>query len=162
MKHQTTMTVALTCLIVVAVSTIACGNEGTRWEQPVPRQCSSLYQWTDTCNVYALKDGDAAILIDLGDGSVLTHLKDIGVTKIEWVVFTHHHREQCQGFPLLIGSPVKIAAPALARELFEKPASFRKVRTSLHDRFTVYGASYVRPPVEPIPVDMPLTSGEVF
>ncbi|MGH7946762.1 MAG: hypothetical protein ACREF9_17430, partial [Opitutaceae bacterium] len=29
-----------------------------------------LFVWTDTCNVYVLRDGDAALLIDLGDGSV--------------------------------------------------------------------------------------------
>ena len=33
-----------------------------------------LFEWTDTCNVYVLRDGDAALLIDLGDGSVLEHL----------------------------------------------------------------------------------------
>jgi hypothetical protein len=29
--------------------------------------------------VYVLRDGDAALLIDLGDGRVLEHLADIGV-----------------------------------------------------------------------------------
>jgi len=56
-----------------------------------------LYEWTDTCNVYVLRNGTAAILIDLGDGSVLEHLDEIGVLQVEWVLFTHHHREQCQG-----------------------------------------------------------------
>jgi len=53
-----------------------------------------LHVWTDTCNTYVLRDGDAALLIDLGDGSVLDHLADIGVRRVEWVLFTHHHREQ--------------------------------------------------------------------
>ena len=57
----------------------------------------NLFVWTDTCNVYVLRDGEAAILIDLGDGSVLDKLPEIGVKRIEWVLFTHHHREQCQG-----------------------------------------------------------------
>src|SRR4051812_34900098 len=61
------------------------------------RAAPDLLSWTDTCNVYVLRDGDAALLIDLGDGSVLDHLRDIGVTRVEWVLFTHHHREQCQG-----------------------------------------------------------------
>jgi glyoxylase-like metal-dependent hydrolase (beta-lactamase superfamily II) len=60
-----------------------------------------LFVWTDTCNVYVLRDGDAALLIDLGDGSVLDRLEDIGVKRVEWVLFTHHHREQCQGAPRL-------------------------------------------------------------
>ena len=72
-----------------------------------------LFVWTDTCNVYVLKDGDAALLVDLGDGSVLEHLKDIGVARVEWVLFTHHHREQCQGAQRLKGSLTKLAAPQL-------------------------------------------------
>jgi len=38
-----------------------------------------LYLWTDVCNVYVLHDGAHALLIDLGDGSVLDHLGGIGV-----------------------------------------------------------------------------------
>ena len=37
-----------------------------------PKDFPELFEWTDTCNVYVLKHDDAAILIDLGDGSVLT------------------------------------------------------------------------------------------
>jgi len=112
-----------------------------------------LFVWTDTCNVYVLKDGDAALLVDLGDGSVLERLKDIGVARVEWVLFTHHHREQCQGAPQLKGWNAKVAAPAAERALFERPASFRKMRPSLGDAFTVHGASYVRPPRAAIPLD---------
>ena len=63
----------------------------TRFIRVAPR----VSCFRDTCNVYVLNDGDAALLIDLGDGSVLEHLKEIGVRRVEWVLFTHHHREQC-------------------------------------------------------------------
>jgi glyoxylase-like metal-dependent hydrolase (beta-lactamase superfamily II) len=113
----------------------------------------NIFQWTDTCNVYVLRDGDAALLVDLGDGSVLDHLAEIGVRTVEWVLFTHHHREQCQGGASLKGTGAKVAASAVEKPLFENPASFRKMRPTLTDAFTVYGASYVRPQVEPIAVD---------
>ena len=112
-----------------------------------------VFQWTDTCNVYVLRDGDTALLIDLGDGSVLDHLGELGVKRVEWVLFTHHHREQCQGAPKLRGTGAKVAASAIEKPFFENPASFRKMRPTLSDAFTVYGASYVRPPVEPLTVD---------
>ena len=118
-----------------------------------PAGTSDLYVWTDTCNVYVLREGDAALLIDLGDGSVLDHLSEIGVRRVEWVLFTHHHREQCQGYPRLKRWGAKIAAPEAERSLFERPASFRKMKPLLGDRFTVHGASYVRPPVEPVAMD---------
>ena len=72
---------------------------------------ANLFVWSDTCNVYVVRDGEAALLIDLSDGSVLDHLKEIGVKRVEWVLFTHHHREQCQGAPRLKGTGVKVAAP---------------------------------------------------
>ena len=144
------------------LATASLASEDSRWQQPVPQLCPHLYRWTDTCNVYALKDGGSAILIDLGDGTVLSHLGEIGVTKVEWVLLTHHHREQCQGFSRLTDSSVKTAAPAAEQALLERPATFRKMKPSLGDPFTVYGASYVRPPVQPISIDRPFQAEDTF
>jgi len=121
-----------------------------------------LFVWTDTCNVYVLRDGDAALLIDLGDGSVLDHLAEIGVKRVEWVLFTHHHREQCQGYPRLKKWNAKIGAPEPERALFERPADFRKMKVRLNDAFTVYGSSYVRPPILPISVDRRFEKMDTF
>src|SRR5579872_4289526 len=40
----------------------------------------NLYVLRDTCNVYVLKNGDRAILIDFGSGHVLDLLAQIGVS----------------------------------------------------------------------------------
>jgi glyoxylase-like metal-dependent hydrolase (beta-lactamase superfamily II) len=133
-----------------------------KFSQPDPLRCPDLFAWTDTCKVYVLRDGDSALLIDLGDGSVLDHLSELGVKRIEWVLFTHHHREQCQGYPRLQSWNVKIGAPEAERALFERPTSFRKMKVSLDDAFTVYGSSYVRPPVAPIPVDRAFRRMDTF
>jgi glyoxylase-like metal-dependent hydrolase (beta-lactamase superfamily II) len=121
----------------------------------------NLFVWTDTCNVYVLRDGDAAVLINLGDGSVLDHLAEIGVKRVEQVLFTDHHREQCQGAMRLKGSGARVAAPEAERALFEKPADFRKMLVSLGDPFTIHGSSYVRPPIQPVPLDRALRPGDV-
>jgi glyoxylase-like metal-dependent hydrolase (beta-lactamase superfamily II) len=115
-----------------------------------------IFRWTDTCNVYVVRDGTSAILIDLGDGSVLDALATIGVKQIDWVLFTHHHREQCQGGAKLAAwreRGTKVASSAIERPFFEKPESFRRMRPTLSDPFTVYGTSFVRPPVAPIAID---------
>ena len=112
-----------------------------------------VFQWTDTCNVYVVRSGDTALLIDLGDGSVLDHLGEIGVRTVEWVLFTHHHREQCQGGAKLAGTGIKVAASLIEKPLLEAGATYRKMRPTLGDAFTVHGASYVRPPIDPIQVD---------
>ncbi len=127
-----------------------------------PKFVPDLFVWTDTCNVYVLKDGDAALLIDLGDGSVLEHLSEIGVKKVEWVLFTDHHREQCQGAPRLNGTGAQFAAPDAERALFERPLDFRKMNVCLGDAFTIHGSSYVRPPILPIPLNRTFQTNDTF
>ena len=50
-----------------------------------------------------------------------TILGEIGVRRVEWVLFTHHHREQCQGAARLAAWKPQIAAPEIERALFEEP-----------------------------------------
>ena len=121
-----------------------------------------IYLWRDITNVYIIKDKETAILIDLGNGTVLDHLKDIGVEKVEWVLFTHHHREQSQGYPLLKKWNAKIAVPEEELELFEEPTSFRKMDPSNNDPFSAVGASFVRPAVFPIKVDHTFAKMDTF
>jgi len=132
------------------------------FRQPDRARHPALYVWTDTCNVYVLKDGDEALLIDLGDGSVLDHLGEIGVKQVDWVLFTHHHREQCQGAPKLEGKGIQVAGPAAEREFFEQPAKFRKMNVKLGDAFTIHGSSYVRPPVHAVPLDRVFSRMDTF
>ena len=112
-----------------------------------------IYLFPDICNVYVIKSGEMGLLIDLGSGDVLDHLKEIGINKIEWVLFTHHHREQTQGYPRLKNTSAKVAVPEVEKALFETPLNFRKMAPALSDAFTVHGASYVRPGITPIKVD---------
>jgi glyoxylase-like metal-dependent hydrolase (beta-lactamase superfamily II) len=114
---------------------------------------TDIFRWSDTCNSYVIRRGDRAVLIDLGDGSVLDGLGEIGVRQVDWVLFTHHHREQCQGAHRLAGRGIRTACSAGERSFFESPASFRKMRPTLNDPHTVYGASYVRPPILPLKID---------
>jgi len=112
-----------------------------------------IYLFPDICNVYVIKSGELGLLIDLGTGDVLDHLKEIGINKIEWVLFTHHHREQTQGYPRLKNTGTKVAVPEVEKALFETPLNFRKMAPALSDAFTVHGASYVRPGITPIKAD---------
>ncbi len=133
-----------------------------KFRQPDAAANADLFVWTDTCNVYVLRDGDSAVLIDFGDGSVVDHLKEIGIRKVEWVLLTHHHREQLQGTGRVDRSRTKIAAPEAERELLEQPTEFRKWFPKLGDRFSLYGASYVRPPQHAITLSRSLAGADVF
>ncbi len=122
-------------------------------KQNLTRLNENLFVFFDTCNVYILRDGNAALLIDFGDGGVLDVLPEIGVSRVEWVFFTHHHREQCQGAARLTETGAKVAAPRAERDFFENPFNYRKMQAKLDDPFTCYGSSYLRPPRGPIRVD---------
>ncbi|HCN75939.1 MAG TPA: hypothetical protein DIT13_01945 [Verrucomicrobiales bacterium] len=121
-----------------------------------------IHVWKDTCNVHVIQSGDAALLINLGDGSVLDHLEKIGVKRVEWVILTDHHREVCQGAPKLDRTVTRVAASEIEKEILEAPLSFRKWHPRLGDKHSVHGASYVRPPADPVRVDHVLADGGVF
>src|SRR5688500_16148835 len=140
-------------LVLSLVGASARGEPLARFAQPDARAFPDVFVWTDTANVYLLRDGDAALLIDLGDGSVLDRLGGIGVTRVEWVLFTPHHREQCQGAHRLKGTVTRVAAPEGEQGLFERPTNFRRMKVRLSDPYTIHGTSYVRPPVRPILLD---------
>ncbi len=149
-------------VLVLSILASVCSRSGAELTQPSAKIFPELYATSDTCSVYVLKDGDAAVLFNLGDGSVLNHLREIGVERVEWVLFTDHHREECQGAPKLSRTIVKVAAPEAERPFFEHPTHFRRMKVRLNDPYSIHGASYVRPPVEPIPLDKTFKPGDTF
>ena len=84
----------------------------------------NLYLFEDTCNVYVVKDGSRALLIDFGSGKVLDHLGEIGVIQVDWILHTHHHRDQCQGDHLANERGIPIAVPAQERCYFDEVEVF--------------------------------------
>lgn len=149
------------CCAVLAFGLLSARAAVAGFSQPDAQAYPQLFVWTDTCNVWVWREGDTALLIDLGDGSVLDHLGEIGVKRVEWVLFTHHHREQCQGAPRL--SPeTQTAASLTERPFFETPTEFRKMHAKLADPFSVYGASFVRPPIRPIRLSRTFEKQDTF
>jgi glyoxylase-like metal-dependent hydrolase (beta-lactamase superfamily II) len=118
-----------------------------------------LYRYGDTCNVYLLVDGDAGFVIDAGSGAIRDHLQDTGVKKIEWVLHTHHHRDQCWGTAKLRDMGARVAVPEYERHLFEQAELFwqtRRTYDNYNDRNTFFTTG------ENIPVDAVLEDYETF
>ena len=118
-----------------------------------------LYRFTDTCNVYLLVDGEAGLLIDSGSGDVLDHLHHSGVRQIEWVLHTHHHRDQCWGASRVRAHGAKVAVPEYERHLFDQAEVFwqnRRTFDNYNDRNTFFSIG------ENIPVDATLYDYETF
>lgn len=118
-----------------------------------------LHRWTDACNVYCTVSGGRGILIDAGPGDVLDHLEEIGVEGIDWVLHTHHHRDQCWGTNRVRAAGAKVAVPEHERHLFEDAELFwrhKRVHDNYNDRNTFFTVS------EDIPVDAELLDYETF
>lgn len=101
----------------------------------------SLYLYRDICNVYVIKDGPKAILIDLGSGAVLDSLSEIGVSQVDWVLHTHHHRDQCQGDSIANQRRIPIAVPAYERPYFDEVEVFWGSR-QIYNMYDVRGSFY--------------------
>ncbi len=72
------------------------------------------------------------MLIDFGSGKILDHLAALGVTKIDWVLHTHHHRDQCQGDKKAAARGIPIAVPAHEKHLFADARNFWRNRRIFH------------------------------
>lgn len=110
------------------------------------RLSPGLYWYRDTCNVYLLVRGDRGLLIDFGSGGILDHLADAGVREVEWVLHTHHHRDQCQGDHLLDARGIRIAVPEREAALFAETDAFWRLKR-IYDNYDVssVGFSLARP-----------------
>ncbi|HET7627900.1 MAG TPA: MBL fold metallo-hydrolase [Bacillales bacterium] len=79
----------------------------------------NVYVYEDTCHVYVLKNGEKAVLVDFGSGSVMDHMHEIGVRKVTDVLITHHHRDQLQGLAAPAAAGLNVWVPHTERDLIE-------------------------------------------
>lgn len=78
-----------------------------------------VFRLRDTCNVYVLRAGREATVIDFGSGDVLDRLAELGIDRITDVLLTHHHRDQLQGIARAAAAGARIWAPPVERDLIE-------------------------------------------
>ena len=88
-----------------------------------------IFLFKDVINVYVIKNGNKAILIDFGSGAVLNHLSELGINTIDYIFHTHYHRDQCFGDRKALERNIKIAAPRHERKLFVSAEEFWKKRS---------------------------------
>lgn len=134
---------------------------GSVAELPKLRELSeNLFVATDTCNVYLVRSGDAGLLIDAGSGAVAGILGDAGVEQVEWILHTHHHRDQCWGTSRLAAElGAKVAAPEYERYYLES-AQEHWARKRVFDNYSD-GSTFLAPGVD-IVVDASLEDYETF
>jgi glyoxylase-like metal-dependent hydrolase (beta-lactamase superfamily II) len=71
----------------------------------------NLFVYRDAANVYVIRSGDCAVLIDLASGDVLDKLGSIGVRHVDAIYLTHRDRDQWFGFQKARARGIPIHAP---------------------------------------------------
>src|SRR5712691_6363995 len=95
----------------------------------------------DTCNAYAVVEDGCALIVDPGSGRIIEELRAVGVERVEWVLHTHHHRDQCWGDWRLLDAGARLAVPEHERFLFDRVELFwesRRLHGSYVDRSTPF------------------------
>jgi glyoxylase-like metal-dependent hydrolase (beta-lactamase superfamily II) len=119
----------------------------------------NIFLFKDYINVYAIKEGNKAILIDFGSGKILDHLSEIDVDKVDYILHTHYHRDQCYGDHRALEQKIKIAAPKREKKLFNEAENFWKIKS-------YYNIYYFKPTffvsTYDIPLDFTFIDNDVF
>jgi glyoxylase-like metal-dependent hydrolase (beta-lactamase superfamily II) len=87
----------------------------------------------DTCNVYVLRDGRDAVLVDFGDGDVLDHLDEAGVERVTDILITHHHRDQLGGLRRAVDAGIRIWVPPVEEALVAHADEHWRRRRTMND-----------------------------
>ena len=101
-----------------------------------------IYLYSDTCNVYIIREGDHAVLIDFGSGAILQALQEAGI-QAEAILVTHHHRDQIQGLQLAAEAGIPVFVPHSEQELVSEAGQMWQAReiynnyNNRQDRFSI-------------------------
>jgi glyoxylase-like metal-dependent hydrolase (beta-lactamase superfamily II) len=123
------------------------------------RLSENLWLFRDTANVYVVRRGSRCLLVDFGAGDVLDQLTELGIGAVDWILHTHHHRDQAQGDERAVERGVSIAVPAHERHLFESAELFWANRRVFH-MYDVQNNLDAR--IRDIPVAESLRDGQRF
>lgn len=76
----------------------------------------------DHVNTGIIRDGTRALLIDPSGNTLQNTLDELGITQIDHIIYTHHHRDNTSGFS--IPDNVRIGVPAAEKQWFSNVESF--------------------------------------
>ncbi|HUC91646.1 MAG TPA: MBL fold metallo-hydrolase [Paenibacillus sp.] len=113
------------------------------------RLSDKLYLYRDTCQVYIVKNGAQAVLIDFGSGDVLDRLADIGIARVGAILMTHHHRDQGQGLGRAVEAGIPVWVPHSEQDLFAAVDAHWQAR-EIYNNYNVRQDRFSL--LEPVPV----------
>ncbi len=118
-----------------------------------------LFVYRGAVNVGVIHRGDEALLIDVGDGSVVESLRQYDIPFVDGVLFTHHHRDQASGAFRVLECGGWTGPPEAERHLFEDVQDYWR---DDKNRWHLY---HFRPQMmltEPVPVHRTFVDGDTL
>jgi glyoxylase-like metal-dependent hydrolase (beta-lactamase superfamily II) len=132
-------------------------RNGTPYESLTPH----VALFHDVVNVGVIRSHNKALLIGSGDAAILGAVKRLGISSVDWVLYTDHHRDQCEGAAQLKRAGVKIAVPTAETKFFRDATEIWQTADAiLYNRMNFRPDLFIlRSSVEP---DKELEPGEAF
>lgn len=96
-----------------------------------------LRLYCDSCSVYELKDGDRSLLIDCGTRLTPERAADQGIGKVDTVLLTHFHRDQCASAAAWQNAGAEVIVPFAERRFFEE-TDLMKAAYNIYDNYSSY------------------------
>lgn len=118
-----------------------------------------LFVYRGVVNVGVIYRGEEALLIDIGDGTVVDVLHQQGIPYLDGVLLTHHHRDQASGAYGAMQEGAWTGAPEAERALFEDVQHYWSDPRNRWHRY------HFRPHhvlTEAVPIDRTFVDGDTF
>ncbi|HIJ73177.1 MAG TPA: MBL fold metallo-hydrolase [Candidatus Hydrogenedentes bacterium] len=146
-------------MLALSIAVVACVFSMGGAAAPFTEVAPEIFLFSDACNVYCIRSGDEAVLIECGTGAVKAHLSVLAVERVPWILHTHAHRDLSQGDTLFCREAAQVAVPKGAE------THFAEAEKGWYDRPTYYAFAYGPKfflPLRDIPVARTLSHGDVF
>ena len=79
-----------------------------------------LFRVEDSCSVYGVRAGDRALLIDCGTGFLPSELEGTGLRRVDRLLLTHFHRDQCSAAASWQAHGTEVVLPFAEKRFFEE------------------------------------------
>jgi len=86
-------------------------------DQAFVRVCDDCFRVGDWAGGYVIRVGGVGVCIDAPGGAWIERLDEIGVSRVEWVLATHHHRDTLASAGALVAGGARLIAPSAERGL---------------------------------------------
>ncbi len=96
-----------------------------------------LYWIEDTCSVYLVVKGEKGLLIDCGTGFLPAALETTPIRKVDQLLLTHFHRDQCSAAAEWVEHGVWVGVP-FAEKRFLEEADLLRASYDIFDNYTSF------------------------